>query len=662
MKSIKTKLVIYFSVLILLSASAVGLISIYRAGESLKEEAEKSLAALSLEGAKFTDSRIQLQEQTLKMIADDDDIQGMNWKVQQRALKRQLELTSFLELGVVKPDGTVTYSDGSTNQLGDREYVQKALKGEVNVSDLIISRVTNQVVLMYAAPIERNGKVVGALIGRRDGNALSDIADNVGYGEKGYGYIINSKGTVVGHPDRDKVLNQFTPVEEAKKDASLVSLATLFGKILTEKKGVSNYSFNGTELYAGYAPIEGSNWTFVITASEDEVLSAIPRMQKSILTIMAVVLLMSIILAYLIGNSIAKPIINTIHHSEKLAKLDLKSDISGSYLKRKDEVGLLSKALQQITISLREITHEISASSEQVASASQELTAIAQQSASAVDEVSRTVEEIAAGAMNQAQNTENGSVKAGLLGEAIEKDQGYLKALNHTYQKVAGVVRKGLEEIENLTKITEESNVATKEIYEVILKTNQSSDKIGQASNLIASIAEQTNLLALNAAIEAARAGDAGRGFAVVAEEIRKLAEQSGESTKAISGIVNELQSNSKDAVKTMERVSIISKDQTSSVVNSKGKYRLIAEAMEESEQAVKQLNASGEGMEKMKNEILFALKNLSSIAEENSAATQQASASMEEQSASMEEIASSSDDLSSLAQNLQSIILKFSI
>ena len=234
--------------------------------------------------------------------------------------------------------------------------------------------------------------------------------------------------------------------------------------------------------------------------------------------------------------------------------------------------------------------------------------------------------------------------------------------LNRASSKVAEVVNEGLLDMNKLSKITEESNGATKEIYEVILKTNESSNRIGQASSVIASIADQTNLLALNAAIEAARAGDAGRGFAVVADEIRKLAEQSSQSTKAIDEIVGELQKNAKDAVKTMERVSTISKEQTSGVIQSKDKYILIAQAMKDAQIALEQLNASGEEMRKMKDEILTTLQNLSAIAQENSAATEQTTASMEEQTASMEEISSSSEDLSNLAQDLQSIILKFNV
>ncbi|MPM54636.1 hypothetical protein SDC9_101415 [bioreactor metagenome] len=133
-------------------------------------------------------------------------------------------------------------------------------------------------------------------------------------------------------------------------------------------------------------------------------------------------------------------------------------------------------------------------------------------------------------------------------------------------------------------------------------------------------------------------------------------------STKEIDEVVNELQTNTHNAVKTMERVTAISKEQTNSVISSRDKYQQIEEAMTETVEIVNQLNVAGKEMEGMKNEILTTMENLSAIAEENSAATQEATASIEEQAASAEEIAGASEGLSALAENLQKIITRFKI
>ncbi len=659
---IKTKLIIYFSFLILISSITLGIITIQRAGLIVTQEAELSLALLAKDASKLTESRIETQQRTLDMISLIPNINSMDWKLQKPILEKQIEKSNFLDIAVVYPDGKAYYSSGTVSNLGDREYVKKALSGEPNVSDLIMSKITNQVVLMYATPIEKDGKVVGALVGRRDGNALSLITDDAGFGESGYGYIINNSGTVVAHPDREKVMNQFNPILGVKNEESLTSLATLFEKVIGEKTGVSDYTFEGNNLYAGYAPIEGSNWIFIITANQEEVLSSIPELQSIILKVLLAVLAISIVFVYLIGSSIANPIVKSIQYIKKIADLDLTVEISDKYKKRKDEIGELSSALQIIIDSLKEIITEITNTSSQVLSASEEMSSASQQSASVAVEISQTIEEIAKGAFDQAQSTQEGSVNANELGRIIERDQVYVKNLNVQTNKVNDVVLEGLDEITNLYKITEESNEANKEINDVIVQTNDSSIKIGQASNVISSIAQQTNLLALNAAIEAARAGNAGKGFAVVAAEIKNLALQSSSSTKEIDAIVGELQQNAQNAVKTIKRVSVITEEQTKSVIKSKDKYQLIATAMQEAEDTVNHLNISGEQMDNMKDKILSSMENLSAIAEENSAATQQATASIEEQAASAEEISATSEGLTTLAQNLQILILKFKI
>jgi methyl-accepting chemotaxis protein len=660
--SIAVRLIIIFSVLILLCSTAIGYISIRTARLAITKEAETALVSQAYEGGKYINSVMDKQMSTLKLISSLEEIKNMDWDQQQPFLIEQVSKVDFMDIAVVHKDGNAYYSDGTISQLGDREYIKKAFSGETNVSDLLVSRVTDQNVLMFATPIKDESEIVGVLIGRRDGNSLSNIVAESGFGVNGTGFIINRSGTMVAHTDKQKVANQFNPMEEVKQDESLRSIASLFEHVISNMRGAGEYNFEANDLYAGYAPIQGTNWIYFINADKSEILSSVPILRKNIIISALLIFFITIIITTYLSTKITTPIIDVVKYSQNLAQLDITQDISDAFINRKDEIGSLATSMQTIIENIRNIIHEINDSSQHVAATSQELTATSQETAKASEEVSKTVEEIARGASEQAISTEEGASRANLLGEAIEKNHNFTVELTNASKNVSQVVREGLDEIESLFKITEENNQAVKMIYDVIIKTNESSNDIGEASNIISSIADQTNLLALNAAIEAARAGEAGRGFAVVADEIRKLAEQSSLSSKSINTTVNQLQSNAQNAVKTMDRISDIVREQTISVGNSKDKYLSIEHAMNDEVNMVTELYVLGRDMEAMRNEILSILENLTAIAEENSASTQEASASMQEQAASIEEISASSENLSILAQNLQLVINRFKI
>ncbi len=388
-----------------------------------------------------------------------------------------------------------------------------------------------------------------------------------------------------------------------------------------------------------------------------EGLTTFQRTCNIIIGLLVVIIFVS---GLLLSSSITKPIKNAAVFSKQLASLNLGIEVSEKDIKRKDELGDLAQSLNSIKESLRGVITQIKESSEQLAATSQEMTASSQESSSAIEEVSRAVDEIAKGASEQAQNTETGASKAVLLGNIIDKDIEHANNINQAVVNVTEFVREGLAEIERLTKINNENNIANKTISDIIIKTYESAQKINQASSIIASIAEQTNMLSLNAAIEAARAGESGRGFAVVADQIKKLAEQSTDSIKTIDQIVEELQMNSQDAVNTMERISQITVEQTESVIKNSEKYKLIDEAMKGSQRAISELNLAGQEMVEMKNVILNTLDSLSAIAEENSASTEEVTSSTVQQVASIKELTLASENLSQLAQDMQNTVAKF--
>jgi methyl-accepting chemotaxis protein len=652
MKSIKTKLVLFSTILVLSITLLIGIIAISIGSNALQKEAQYSLLLLADESAKLTESRLDAMVAILTVISKKSELADMGWEVNLNLLSEELEKTDFIDLGYILPNGYTHYTDGTVRLMSDRAYVKDALAGSARVSDVIISRVTRKPEIEATVPVYKEGEVIGAVIARMEADYLSEITSDIGYGEAGYAYMMNGSGTIIAHPDTQKVISRVNPVEE-KGDAA-------YRQILNEKRGVISYQEAGANIYAGYAPVSGTDWYFVVTASQEEVMSAIPKMLRTIIIVMLIIFLCSMIVVYMVERKITKPLIELTRQSKRIGELDISENINESYVSQKDEIGTLAGAFQNLTCKLRDSIKAISDSANQVSDTALRLTATSQQSALVAEEIVRTVDEIAKGAMEQANHTEEGLSQATILETKLTTNHQYVLELNSATQHVNQLVQKGIEDIEMLSGITKENDTATRNTCDVMVKMKQNSSKISEASKIISDMAKQTNLIALNATIEAARAGDAGLGFAVVAREIQSMADQSAESTQYIDRIVNSLQQSIEQAVESMNSILLTSNKQYQSVNYTIERYQNISDAMVKSEAAVEKLNNSEEDMEAANNEIKLMLQSLTAIAEENAAGSQQAASTMEEQSASVQVLAEICEHLSGLSEDLRSVISRF--
>lgn len=379
----------------------------------------------------------------------------------------------------------------------------------------------------------------------------------------------------------------------------------------------------------------------------------------SFLLIILLTLIMSLVITYLLNNSVKKVLeaINTI--VQEVSRGDY--TVSTAYYTN-DELGDVMSKIHLLTDNSRELIVGIRDNSEMLHSVSNQLATNSSETSDSAEKIAESIANIAKGAVEQAEDTENGSEKMSTLGDVLAENHELIDALNATVNDVTQIKDDGLTEVNTLKSATLSSNEANSKINDIVLSTGKSVEKIQSASEMIALIAQQTNLLALNASIEAARAGEAGKGFAVVAEEIRKLAEQSNSFTDEISGIIAQLSSNTTLATSTLSEVLDANSKQTGCVESTNKSFLNIADKINDINKVILSINQSEDRIMADKNALDGTFHNLSAISEENSAVTEQISTTVEAQTASINEVANTSRNLYDLSNDLKQLISKYSV
>lgn len=386
---------------------------------------------------------------------------------------------------------------------------------------------------------------------------------------------------------------------------------------------------------------------------------------KVTVTSVVCTVILLLVLTLVIYLLVIKPIRLLGENISRMANYDLSADKTGvieKYCRRGDEIGAISNDFEAMRTSIISLVGEIAAAVRELSGQADSLSDVSEKVAETSNQLSQTVNEVANGATSQAQETAEGQQQVADLSALIEVVQENMNILNEATQTVSELKDKGLEALEIVVGNTEKSNRATEKVHEVIMETNQQTNRIKEASAQISDIAGQTNLLALNASIEAARAGDAGKGFAVVASEIGNLAGGTNELTSKIEEIVRDLVQKMDQAVTVIDSMQESAKEQADSVTDTEKKFDLIAENIRQMEIRCRQLEESTRKMEESKNVIIGVVSNLSAISEENAACMEEAAASVEEQTKSIHTVSGSSHHVASLAEKLTEEVNRFRV
>lgn len=615
-RRIAVRIALAAGLLICATALGLGLLAYYNGAAAVVDEVENALIMQAKNAGNFLQSRFENHLSILEVLANRPEMKAMNWDEQRSILQAELDRTDeFLGLGVVSPDGLTRYPDGTTADLGDRDYVKKAFNGQVVVSDVLVSRVTNSLVVMYAVPITQGNRVVGVLIGRRDASVVSDLTDGLGFGESGWAYVFNQDGTLMAHPEREFVFNQENIFLETSPYFAAGQAISTLG---SDQRSVVRYALDdGQVRIVALAPVPGTDWTIAVGAMRHEVLINVNRLRNTLIGTALLFVAIGLVTAVLIARRIANPLRKIQEVVAAVASGDL---TTSTQIALSDEVGRVSEALNISIASIRDAilvvsdtTSELAITSEAMASAAEEVSASVEQVASTTNEFSSTLEFVSGNAQRVSATAEDVGKRAAHGERALAQIVDQMQTLRQNTQKMAA-------EVSSLANL---------------------SDEITEIVHMIGAIADQTNLLALNAAIEAARAGEHGRGFSVVAEEVRKLAEQSAKATTQIGDLIGQIQTGITQTVNGMNLEAAHADEALVTVDESSKMLRDILGAVEA---IVDQVHDISQGLGELNN------------------GGHEIASATEEQAASMQQVADLANDLTVIGARLQDMVGKFKL
>jgi len=664
MKSIKGKLILFLGLVIGVICIGFGIVSLISSSNALTSNLGKTLPKIAEQSASNIAGRIEGQLSTLEIIAANNTIRDIKnpWKNKMPILLEEVKRSDVIKMGIADANGDIKYTDGKSANVKEREYFKEALSGKDNVSDPLVSKVNGAIVVVYAVPIMNNDKVVGVLISARDGNELSDLTNQVKFGQTGNAFMINKDGITISHSNKDLVMKMYNPIEEAKKDTSLLPLANLEKLMASGKTGIDKYKFNGINKFAGYAPVKGTQWSIAVVISKTEILSELDSLKISIIVASIIFLLIGSGIVYVISSSISKGIKSTSKHLDLLAKGNLSEEISPKYLSLKDEVGEMTNSMKATQHSLRQMINTIKENSSNIDVQSGNLSSVAVEISSASENVAQAINEIAQGTGSQADDLINVTEIINNFSNKLSTMVSEIQVVDTNSREISLMANESNGEMNKLNDSVTKVSDSFKTFNGKIVGLGKGINEISDITSIINSIAEQTNLLALNAAIEAARAGESGRGFSVVADEIRKLAEQSKVSSGDISKLIGEISSNTDVIVQESIEMDDELINQVNIINSSIISFRKIIQSVNEVIPKIKTIKDSAEDIDKDKNNILTRVDGVSAVALEVSASSDEIAASSQEMNASTEEVVSAAQILSTMTSEMLEEVNKFKI
>lgn len=456
-------------------------------------------------------------------------------------------------------------------------------------------------------------------------NNLSDV--KLEGMESAYMYVVQNDGTMLYHPTKEKVGQ---PVENAVIKGVVQQLQD--GK----KPGttVVEYVFDGTTKYSAYTILNNEN-ILVLTADESEALAGITIVTGVAIGISTVVVLLAIIICFILGRRLMRPLVKVSTIIEEIANGDINADF-GMVKETNDEIGLIIEKMKELTQSLGNIVGKIRNSSDTMSANSYELNDTSSQTLAANNEISKAVEDVAEGSTGMAASISK--INENLL-EMSNETKDINESVNEIRNQTTAVQDSSKimnDKIKSMQDSSHKMDEGISAISKRIETVNTTVDKVSNIVSVIEEISSETNLLSLNASIEAARAGDAGKGFAVVAQEIRVLSDNTNTELENIKQIISSLVEECRYCVQASGTIVEDNAKQKEEIKAVLDEFGSLDEQIQKTAEKADEIEELVTAMIELNDDITKSSNSLTDVSAANAAATEEMNANIEELNAMM--------------------------